>query len=89
MVPDENRSAAAIWAVSTGSAVRCLSQPGFKQSRPKTQKTLGPGALDRGFLCAFVTLDRAASKEAWATGGKPASSRAVEDRFRPFRLTEP
>jgi len=56
----ENRSGAALMAVSTGSAEHWRSQPGFKQSGPRQEKTLGPGALDRGFLCAFVTLDIAA-----------------------------
>ena len=52
----ENRSGSALMAVSTGSAERLRSQPGLKQSSPSHKKTLGPGAVDRGFLCAFVTL---------------------------------
>ena len=56
----ENRSGATIKVVSTGSAGHWRSKPGLCQSSPSQKKTLGPGALDRGFLCAFVTLDRAA-----------------------------
>ncbi len=56
MVSFENRRAAALMAVSTGSAEGCRSQPGMGQTTPIQRKTLGPGAVDRGFLCAFVTL---------------------------------
>ena len=56
MVPDENRRAATLMVVSTGSAGRCRSQPDLSQFDPSQRKTLGPGALDRGFLGAFVTL---------------------------------
>ena len=57
MVSFENRRAAAIWAVSTGSAEDCRSQPGMGQSTPAKEKTPTPGAVEQGFLCAFVTLD--------------------------------
>lgn len=52
----ENRRAATYWVVSTGSAERPRSQPNMGQSRSGKKKTLGPGAMDRGFLFAFVTL---------------------------------
>ncbi|MBA4162352.1 MAG: hypothetical protein C0515_09820 [Novosphingobium sp.] len=68
MVSFENRSApfdklraiGVFECVSTGSAEDCRSQPGMGRPGPVQKKTLGPGALDRGFLCAFVTLDRLA-----------------------------
>ena len=56
MVGRENRRAATIKVVSTGSAAARRSQPGMGQSADPNKKTLGPGALDRGFLFAFVTL---------------------------------
>ncbi len=56
MVGRENRRAATFWVVSTGSAERPRSQPGMEQARSGKKKTLGPGAMDRGFLFAFVTL---------------------------------
>ena len=56
----ETWSAAAVLAVSSGSAGGCRSHPGMVQISAVQKKTLGPGALDRGFLLAFVTLDRAA-----------------------------
>ena len=52
----ENRRVATFWVVSTGSAERPRSQPGMEQARSGKKKTLGPGAMDRGFLFAFVTL---------------------------------
>ena len=56
MASVENRRAATLMVVSTGSAERCRSQPGVGQSADPNKKTLGPGAMDRGFLFAFVTL---------------------------------
>ena len=84
MALDENRRAATVKVVSTGSAGQCRSQPGFSQSGPSQRKTLGPGALDRGFLGAFVTLWRRSLQETWATGGKPVSNRAVENCSKRF-----
>ena len=55
-----DRSATAGLAAGTKSAGGCRSQPGMVQISAAQKKTLGPGALDRGFLLAFVTLDRAA-----------------------------
>ena len=55
-----DRSATAGLAAGTASASDCRSQPGLGLMAAAQKKTLGPGALDRGFLCAFVTLDRAA-----------------------------
>jgi hypothetical protein len=52
----ENRRAAAIGAVSTGSAEDCRSQPSMGQSTA-AKKNPRPGGIGRGFLFAFVTLD--------------------------------
>jgi len=73
MASGENRSGAALLAVSTGSADRCRLQPGMGEMTGTKQKTLVPGAVGRGFRCAFVTLAKAIHQEARATGGKPAS----------------
>ena len=86
MVLDENRSAAAIKAVSTGSAGQCRSQPGLGRSRPIQKKTLGPGALDRGFLCAFVTLDRAAGLRFGQQGGNPPQAALSGSEIGQFAL---
>lgn len=75
MVLVENRSAAALLAVSTGSADRCRSQPGMDQSKATQKKTLVPGAMGRGFLLRSSRYAKPAVQEAWATGGKPASNR--------------
>lgn len=56
MVAFENRSAATIQVVSTGSAEGCRSQPGMLPLTAQNKKTLVPGAVGRGFLFAFVTL---------------------------------
>ena len=56
MAVRENRRAATLLVVSTGSAAGGYSQPSLGNSTPTQRKTLGPGALDRGFLGAFVTL---------------------------------
>lgn len=50
MVLIENRSGAALMAVSTGSAEQCRSQPGWAEKAARQQKTLEPGAEARGFL---------------------------------------
>ncbi len=56
MAVRENRRAATFMVVSTGSTAGGRSQPALGRSTPAQRKTLGPGALDRGFLGAFVTL---------------------------------
>jgi hypothetical protein len=87
MVVFENRSGAAIWAVSTGSADGCIPQPGMGQIAVRKKKTLVPGALGRGFLvCVRHAIDSPTNQEVRATGGKPASGRAVRCICRTFVL---
>ena len=69
----ENRSGADLMAVITGSAEDAHSQPGLSQSSPGQKKTPTPGALERGFLCAFVTLvDSKAFTRSGQQGGNPS-----------------
>jgi hypothetical protein len=57
MVSFENRRAAAIGAVSTGSAEDCHSQPSMGQSTAAKKENPHSGGIGVGVRFAFVTLD--------------------------------
>ena len=59
MVYFENRSAADIKSVSTGSAEICRLQASMRQMVTYPQKTLVPGALERGFVVRSSRNDSA------------------------------
>ncbi len=86
MALDENRRAATLKVVSTGSAAVGRSQPALGHSTPTQTKTLGPGALDRGFLGAFVTLDGAAYRRLGQQGGNPSQTAPSGTVLGPFDL---
>ena len=76
MVSFENRRAAAIGAVSTGSAEDCRSQPSMGQSTAAKKKTPTPGALEWGSVLRSSRLTSRTSREAKGNRG--------ETRLRPL-----